>query len=131
MHKNLFVRTLVLSGALMGTVMLSSAQAHDYNDGLLAAEAGDYTTAVSKWRPLAQRGDALAQFNLALMYHSGSGVAADETRAVFLYQQSAANGYGKAQEFLSAAYREGWFGLPRDQKQSDYWAGQLQQGMRK
>ncbi|NOX75336.1 MAG: sel1 repeat family protein [Gammaproteobacteria bacterium] len=128
MHKkNLLVRSLVLGGTLITTAMLLPAQAHDYNDGLRAAEVGDYATAVNKWRPLAQRGDALAQFNLALMYHSGSGVAADESRAVSLYQQSAANGYDKAQEFLSAAYREGWFGLPRDPKQSDYWAHQLQQ----
>jgi len=53
----------------------ASAQAQDYNDGFLAAAAGDYTTAVAKWQPLAESGDANAQFNMALIYHKGLGVA--------------------------------------------------------
>lgn len=129
MKKQLMMRSIVVLGvALMATVVLSSAQAHDdYNDGLLAAVAGDYATAVAKWQPLARQGDALAQFNLALMYHSGAGVAADEAQAVNWYQKSAANGSVKAQEFLAAAYREGWFGLPRDAQKADYWDQRLQE----
>ena len=125
MKKGLMIRATVLGAALTATMVLSPARAHDLNDGMLAAEAGDYRTAVSKWQPLAQQGDALAQFNLALMYHSGSGVSADERAAVAWYQKSAENGYAKAQEFLAAAYREGWFGLPRDQHKADYWNQRL------
>jgi TPR repeat protein len=126
MKKQLMMRAIAL-GMLLAAVVLLPAQAHDYNDGLLAAAAGDYDTAVAKWQPLARQGDALAQFNLALMYHSGSGVMADETQAVNWYQQSAANGYVKAQEFLAAAYREGWFGLPRDPQKADFWDQRLQE----
>jgi len=57
-------------------------QAQDYNEGFLAAAAGDYEVAVAKWQPLAERGDANAQFNMALIYHKGLGVEADEALAV-------------------------------------------------
>ena len=121
MKRNQKIRGVVLIFALLVTVVLSMAHAHDYNDGLLAARAGDYNTAVMKWQPLALQGDAKAQFNMALMYHRGLGVGIDETIAVAWYKESAKNGYVKAQEFLAAAYQEGWFGLPQDQHKADYW----------
>lgn len=117
-------RGIFLVIALIATVALSMAQAQDYNDGLLAASDGDYSTAVMKWKPLADKNDAKAQFNLALLYHRGLGVNMDEAKAVSLYMQSANNGYKLAQEFLAAAYYEGWFGLPRDQEKADYWLNQ-------
>ena len=68
MKQGTFFRTTAVGAALFVTVVLSIAQAQDYNDGLVAASEGDYTTAVIKWQPLALQGDAMAQFNLALMY---------------------------------------------------------------
>ncbi len=100
--------------------------ANGYNDGLLAAESGDYKTALQKWEPLAKQGDALAQFNLALLYHSGAGVAVDERKAVSWYHKAADNGYYYAQEYLAIGYQEGWFGLPKDKKQAEYWLKRLQ-----
>lgn len=127
MKRNQKIRGVVLVFVLLVTLVLSMAQAHDYNDGLLAAKAGDYNTAVMKWQPLAVQGDAMAQFNLALMYHRGLGVGIDEARAVALYKKSANNGYIKAQEFLAAAYGEGWFGLPQDQEKADYWLKRIEE----
>ena len=121
MGRNRKIRGVVMAGTLLITLVLSIAQAHDYNDGLMAAKLGDYNTAVMKWRPLALKGDAMAQFNLALMYHRGLGVGIDEAKAVSWYKLSATNGYIKAQEFLAAAYTEGWFGLPQDKKKANYW----------
>ncbi len=102
-----------------------SLQAQDYNEGFLAAEAGDYETAVAKWQPLAEGGDANAQFNMALIYHKGLGVEADEARAVGWYHRAADNGSQYAQEFLSAAYGQGWFGLPQDSQLAQYWKTRL------
>lgn len=107
------------------TMTTSAAFANENEKAFLAAEAGDYATATKTWGTLAEAGNAEAQFNLALMYHSGASGDVNESEAVKWYQKSAQSGYPKAQEFLAVAYREGWFGLPRDQKQADYWFKQL------
>lgn len=126
MKRNQKIRVVVLGAALVSIAILSLAQAQNYSNGLDAARAGDYDAAVMQWKPLADKGDAMAQFNLALMYHRGLGVKLDEAKAVDLYKKSAANGYPMAQEFLAAAYSEGWFGLPRDPKKAAYWLGRLE-----
>jgi len=54
--------------AVVCSAMTFTVHARDYNDGFLAAEGGDFKSAVSQWRPLAEEGHAIAQFNLALLY---------------------------------------------------------------
>jgi len=128
-HKNLVIRTAILLTILVFAVVFTPAHSqgkNGYNAGLLASEVGDYTAAVVAWQPLASQGDAAAQFNLALMYHRGLGVASDEQKAVQWYQKSASNGYARAQEFLAAAYREGWFGLEKNPQKADYWSQQIE-----
>ena len=120
----------VLSAAMLFSVITFNVQAKDYNDGFLAAEGGDFNSAVQQWGPLAEQGHAIAQFNLALLYHSGLGVDLDEAKAVSWYKKSASNGYYKAQEYLAVGYREGWFGLPKDSKKASYWEKQLEANMR-
>ncbi len=121
---------IVLSAAMLFSVFAFSVQAKDYNNGFLAAEGGDFNSAVQQWGPLAEQGHAIAQFNLALLYHSGLGVDLDEAKAVSWYKKSASNGYYKAQEYLAVGYREGWFGLPKDSKKASYWEKQLEANMR-
>lgn len=50
----------------------------------------------------AQEGDPDAQYNLAYMYENGFGVPKNETRALELYQQAAAQGHPAAQANLDA-----------------------------
>ncbi|HEB92272.1 MAG TPA: sel1 repeat family protein [Gammaproteobacteria bacterium] len=118
---------ILLAASMALAIFGGSLQAEDYNEGFLAAEAGDYVTAVAKWQPLAESGDANAQFNMALIYHKGLGVAADEARAVGWYHRAADNGSQYAQEFLSAAYDQGWFGLPQNSRLAQYWEARLNQ----
>ncbi|WP_455207771.1 tetratricopeptide repeat protein [Kaarinaea lacus] len=119
-----------LNVALLFGAMTFNAAARDYNEGFLAAEGGDFKSAVEQWGPLAEQGHAIAQFNMALLYHSGLGVDLDEAKAVSWYKKSATNGYRKAQEYLAVGYREGWFGLPKDSKQASYWEKQLEENVR-
>ena len=107
-----------------------SAGASNYNEGFIAAETGNYQSALQQWGPLAEKGHAIAQFNLALLYHSGSGISMDEKKAVEWYEKSAKNGYYKAQEYMAVGYREGWFGLPKDSKKAEYWEKQLEANVR-
>ena len=46
----------------------------DFDKGLIAAQNGDFATALREWTPLAEQGDASAQFNLGVMYRNGKGV---------------------------------------------------------
>ena len=39
----------------------------------------DYAMALEHWRPLAEQGDAKAQFQLGIMYAYGQGVPKDDT----------------------------------------------------
>ena len=72
--------------------------AQDLQKGLVAAETGDYTTAIKEFRPLAEEGDARAQISLARMYHKGVGVLQDNVMAHMWYNLSAANGMKLAGE---------------------------------
>lgn len=118
---NLSALVIVLAG------LSATVQANDFNDGVYAAESGDYTAAMAKWMPLAEGGDADAQFNVALAVHKGLGVPADERTAVGWYHLAANNGNVRAQEFLVAAYSEGWFGLERNAELAQYWEQRLAQ----
>ena len=74
-----------------------SAQAQDFDRGLAAAQSGDFATALKEWRPLAEQGDALAQYNLGAMYEFGDGVVQDYAEAVRWYRLAAEQGHAKAQ----------------------------------
>ena len=113
---------------LMGISL--SVNASNYNEGFIAAESGNYQSALQKWGPLAEQGHAVAQFNLGMLYHSGSGISLDEQKAIEWYEKSAKNGYYKAQEYMAVGYREGWFGLPKDSNKATYWEKQLEQNVR-
>ena len=51
-------------------------------------------------RQAAERGNAIAQFNLGTTYSRGKGVAQDDEQAVFWYQKAAEQGHVDAQKAL-------------------------------
>lgn len=53
------------------------------------------------------QGDAVAQFNLAVIYEKGDGVPMDTTKAVEMLQKSAAQGYAPAEASLGYLYEMG------------------------
>ncbi len=65
-------------------IMLAAAvpaDAEPFEDGVAAAERGDYETALRIWRPLAEQGDAEAQYNLGFSYANGESVPQDFVQA--------------------------------------------------
>jgi len=107
----------------------SSTQVTDqYVDAVDSAIDGNYRSAYSNWMPLAKQGDGRAQFNLALLYHGGLYVKFNEDQAIFWYHQAAKNGIREAQEYLAVGYKEGWFGLPVNEKKAQYWQDKIDQG---
>ena len=57
--------------------------------GIDAWQRSDYTHAVSIWRPLAEGGDADAQFNLGQAYRLGRGVPLDLAAATIWFERAA------------------------------------------
>jgi TPR repeat protein len=78
-------------------------------------------TAVKWFHRAAQQGHAAAQTNLGVMYANGRGVARNEAAAVKWFWEAASWGNAEAQEFLGMAYQEGWYGVPRDAEQAEFW----------
>jgi TPR repeat protein len=88
--------------------------------GLAAFAAGDYTTAIKIWTPMAENGDANAQANLGIMYFRGLGVDKDIQRAVQLFQSAAAKGNGQAEFQLGLMFQKG-VGVQQDYGEAMRW----------
>ena len=74
--------SVVVSLGLLLVVASSGCDGNGYEAGLEAFNQGDYTTVLNTFRPLAEQGDASAQFKLGVMYHQGLGVTQDDEEAV-------------------------------------------------
>ncbi len=64
-------------GAIVVSLMLADPAWAGVDEGVASYNRGDYVTAVHEFRLLAEQGDAIAQFNLGVMYAEGNGVPQD------------------------------------------------------
>jgi len=93
----------VLAAALALSVVRPAAA--DFADAIEAYDQGDYATTFAETRPLAERGDADAQYMLGFLYERGEGVARDLTRAYAWYILAARQGDAFAAQALAALAR--------------------------
>ena len=99
------MKCLVLA---VGILLITSLPVEaDYQAGLDAYDRGDYATALREWRPLAEQGNADAQFYLGVMYRDGQGVPQNDAEAVRWYRKAAEQGYAQAQYSLRWMYANG------------------------
>lgn len=68
--------------------------------GIEAWQRADYASAVAIWRPLAEKGDADAAFNLGQAYRLGRGVQTNLAAAKTWFERSASKGHVDAQTTL-------------------------------
>jgi len=113
-HGPIFIAVLALS--LSGRTI-----AADIDDAQTAYDRGDYATALTLWRPLADQGSARAQNNLGVLYENGKGVPQDVVEAVKWYSLAAGQGYAGAQNNLGLIYAIGRGGVPQDQLRAYMW----------
>ena len=101
------MRNIVIA-AFVATVLLAAfavpISAGQFEDGVAAAEKGDYATAFQLWRPLAEQGNAAAQHNLGLLYNNGQGVALNYAEAVRWYRKAAEQDQDDSQNSLGVMY---------------------------
>ena len=80
--------------------LAAAAPAQSVKAGIEAWQKADYSAAVAIWRPLAQNGDADAQFNLGQAYRLGRGAPIDLGAAQIWFERAAGKGHIDAQTTL-------------------------------
>jgi len=116
--RNLTATLCLTLAVLLGSAGVSVSQ--DFQVGLDAARKGDYATALREWTPLAEQGDAGAQYNLGLMYGNGDGVPQDDKNAMKWYTLAAEQGHASAQTSLGVVYANG-YGVQQDYVYAHMW----------
>ena len=76
--------------------LVAPAAAGPLEDAAAADDKGDYATALHLLRPLADQGNAQAQFKLGSMYDDGHGVAQSDAEALKWYRMAADQGCQRA-----------------------------------
>jgi len=105
---------------VLPTLYIAVPASADFQSGMNANDREDYSTALHEWRPLAEQGDALTQYNLGLLYRKGRGVPQDDVQARQWFAKAAAQGQAKAQFNLGTLYYNGE-GVPKDYQQALRW----------
>ena len=113
-------RLLILPVLLLTLLVGNPAFSADYQKGLDAYQRGDYATALREWKPLAEQGNASAQYNLGLMYEKGLGTPQIYNTAVNWYRIAAEQGNALAQFNLGVMYEKG-LGVPQNDKTAVKW----------
>ena len=78
-----------------------------FNEGVIAAQNGDWEKAMAEWLPLAEEGNPGAQANVGDLYAHGLGVEKDPVEALRWHALAANQGIAKSQLFVGLAYASG------------------------
>jgi TPR repeat protein len=93
-----------------------------YQKGIRHYKPDDVVAAVRELKPLAEQGDADAQFNLGSLYYQGWGVPQDYKEAVKWLRKAAEQNHIFAQTSLGTVYYDGVQGvIEKDYPQSLMW----------
>ncbi len=115
--------------AMWVLVMAVPANADSLGDAARAYQSGNYQKAFELLKPLAEQGNAAAQYNLAFMYERGKWVYQDYTTAAKWYRKAADQGHANAQFFLGMMYQDG-IGISQNHANAETWFRKAaQQGM--
>lgn len=100
----------------------------DLEKGLAAYNVGDYETSLAECQPLAEEGDAMAQFCVGRLYANGFGVAMNDELALRWYGLAAEQGYSEAQFNLGLMHANGWGVEMNDQEAAKWYRLAAEQG---
>ena len=114
------LRATLTRASLMLIPLAGVAAAGPLEDSRTAYYRGDYATALRLVRPLADQGNAVAQFILGVMYDSGKGVLQDNAEAMKWYRKAADQSEANAQCNLGTMYLTGQ-GVPQDYPEALKW----------
>ena len=123
-RRNLALELTTLAAALTACLVLAAlagiAAAGPLEDAESAHERGDDATALRLLLPLAEEGNAFAQFALGFIYDTAKGTLRDDVEAAKWYRKAADQGVAGAQYNLGAMYADG-HGVPQDYVEAYKW----------
>jgi len=100
--------------------LCSTAAVAGLKEGYEALSRKDYVTAANEYRPLAERGDAEAQYRIGRMYEFGNGYPQDKAQGIAWIRKAAAQGHADAEQELGVIYATG-DGVKQDSVQAVAW----------
>lgn len=100
--------------------LAGQAIAGPVEDATEAYDKGDYQTAYTLFKPLAEKGLPEAQYHLGLMFDDGHGVSQDYAEAMKWFRKAAEQGNAFAQHGLGNMYLEGIV-VPQDTFEATKW----------
>jgi TPR repeat protein len=109
-----------LAVSFFAAIVAGTAIAGPLEDAIVAYRQGDYPTALRLLQPLADGGDARAQYGIGVMYGMGHGVPQDYGEAMKWYRKAADQGDADAQYNLGVMYDYG-HGVPQDYAEAMKW----------
>jgi hypothetical protein len=116
--QKVLIAKVALLGALLAVLLSASPSLADpFAGGITAEKQGDFGSALKTLLPLAQNGDARAQYSIGAMYTKGDGVEKSYAEALKWYKLSEAQGNANASVALGNAYRFG-LGVTQDSDQA-------------
>ena len=113
-------QTLSRSLFILFLLLWPACAPEDFQAGVNAYNQGDYETAFKLWLPLAEQGEAEAQYYLGGLYFKGEGVPQDYVQAREWWLKAAEQGNAMAQNTLGVMYAEGE-GVSQDDEEAARW----------
>jgi TPR repeat protein len=110
------LRTLLAVSA----ILCCNAAVAGLKEGYEALSRKDYVTAANEYRPLAERGNAEAQYRIGRMYEFGNGYPQDKAQGIAWIRKAAAQNHADAQQELGVIYATG-DGVKQDDVQAVAW----------
>ena len=113
-------KSTLAATALMAMATAWPVAAGPLEDGLAAYRAHDYAKALALWQPLADKGNAAAQYQIGTLYAEGNGVQQNDATAAQWFQRAAEQGDAAAQYNLGVSLAQG-LGVPQDASAAAKW----------
>ena len=114
------IKSLLITPLVVLALLAPLYAGADVNKGFAAAGTGDFATAEKEWKKAAEQGNAVAQYNLGLMYDNGRGVLQDHKETVKWYTLAAEQGKARSQFNLGVMYYNGQ-GVIQDNVYAHIW----------
>jgi TPR repeat protein len=106
---------------LLVALLFPFAASAGMDEGVAAYTAGDYATAMTEFRTLADQGNPDGQYFVGFIYHNGFGVKANQVEALKWFEKAAGQGEQRSQYYAGIIYAGGKGGVAKDLAAADMW----------